>query len=84
MAWGSWMCVENTPELDFELQKSRVMITNASTEELREFALNTYSAWLLQQKLLKQATRHIAELECQAAIQDSQQMVPRRPWWWPF
>jgi len=74
------MCVEQTPELDFELQKCRLKINSTPDAELREFTTQLYQAWMLQQRLLKQATRHIAELECREAIRER----PRphgRGWW---
>jgi hypothetical protein len=75
MGWGAWMCVEQTPELDFELQRCKVEINRASESELRQFAVSMYQSYLVQQ-----ATRHIAELECREAIRER----PRpggRGWW---
>ena len=70
MGWGAWMCVEQTPELDFELQRCRVEINRASESELRQFAVSMYQSYLVQQRLLNQATRHIAELECREALRE--------------
>ena len=48
MAWSAWMCVEQTPELDFELQKCRLKINSTPDAELREFTTQLYQAWMLQ------------------------------------
>jgi hypothetical protein len=39
-----------------------------------------YQSYLVQQRLLKQATRHIAELECREAIRERPR--PRGRGWW--
>ena len=79
MAWSSWMCIERTPELDFELEKGRVMVQEADHEKLQDFTINLYQAWLLQQKVLQQAVRRIAELECREALSGA--VVPKRQGW---
>ena len=75
----SWMQIERTPELDFELEKGRVMVQEADDAKLRDFTVNLYQSWLLQQKVLQQAGRRIAELECREALAGV--VAPKRPGW---
>ena len=81
MSWVEWMMVESTPELEFEMEKARLMISQAPEDAVRAQMADLYRAWLLQQVLLRQATRHIAELECREALATVPDRRPRQaPW----
>ena len=81
VTWGEWMMVESTPELEFEMEKARLQISQAPEDAIRAQMFDLYRAWLLQQVLLRQATRHIAELECQAALAAvPDRRPPQVPW----
>lgn len=70
------MVANMTPELEFQIQKARRRINQATLEDAREIAGDMYQAWLKQNIVLNQASRYIAELECREAI--SQPAKPRR------
>lgn len=76
---ASWMLIERTPELDFELEKGRVMVQEADDAKLRDFTVNLYQSWLLQERVLQQAVRRIAELECREALAGA--AAPKRRGW---
>lgn len=82
VAWGSWMVADLTPELEFEIQKSRQQISRARPDELRAMAADTYQAWLMQSVILRQACRRIAELECKEALALRQGPRWRVKRWW--
>ena len=70
MAWGEWMCPVLGPEHMLTLERERRAIDGYDLPQAKAM-LRSMSQLMLQQELmLRGATKRIAELECQEALQE--------------
>jgi hypothetical protein len=73
MGWAEWMIVELPVEEQLTLEKqARVPLHQGSTDQIRQLCSSLIRQNHMQQKLLKQATGRIIELEAMAACLDIQ------------
>ena len=69
MAWGEWMAPKPGPEHLLTLERQRRAIEHYSEREAKEKLLQLCQLTLHQDLIIRGATRHIAALECQQALQ---------------
>ena len=73
MSWAQWMIVELPVEEQLTLEKhARVPLHQGSADQIRQLCSSLIRQNHHQQKLLKQATSRIIELEAMAACLDIQ------------
>jgi len=73
MGWAQWMIVELPVEEQLTLEKqARVPLHQGSADQIRQLCSSLIRQNHHQQKLLKQATGRIIELEAMAACFDIQ------------
>lgn len=68
MAWGEWMVPSPGPEHLLTLERQRRAIEGYSLSEAQAMLLKLAQLSLHQDLIIRNATRHIAALECQAAL----------------
>ena len=73
MGWAQWMIVELPVEEQLTLEKqARTPLHQGSSDQIRQLCSSLIRQNHMQQKLLKQATGRIIELEAMAACLDIQ------------
>lgn len=70
MAWGEWMVPKPGPEHLLTLEQQRRAIAAYSLAEAQRMLLKLCQLSMHQDLIIRAATRHIAELECQAALSE--------------
>ena len=78
MAWGQWMLVEFSVEEELRIEtQARTVLQSEDSMEVAKLcsALVKQNAYLSQ--LLRQATKHITELELKEALRDPEDVDPK-------
>jgi hypothetical protein len=70
MAWGEWMIPQPGPEHLLTLERQRRAIEGYDLKQAQEMLLRLCQLTMQQDLILRSATRHIAALECAAALRD--------------
>lgn len=70
MAWGEWMVPKPGPEHLLTLERQRRAIACYSLGEAQDMLLKLCQLTMQQDLILRAATKHIAALECQAALSE--------------
>lgn len=72
MAWGEWMIPQPGPEHLLTLERQRRAVEGYDLAQAQKLLLQLQLCELAmhQDLIIRSATRHIAALECQAALRD--------------
>jgi hypothetical protein len=71
MSWGKWMIVEFSIEEELQIEsQSRSVLNCSDTKEVARLCSSLVKQNAYYQKLLRQATGHIAELEMIALLEE--------------
>jgi len=70
MAWGQWMIPQPGPEHQLTLERQRRAIQGYDLQQAQDALLRLCQLTMQQDLILRSATRHIAALECEAALRD--------------
>ena len=70
MAWGDWMVPQPGPEHLLTLERQRRAIGSYDLEQAQSMLLQLCRLTMQQDLIIRAATRHIAELECQEALRE--------------
>ena len=77
MTWGDWMVVNLTMEEELRIEQQARSILAASDEgQVRDLCAALSKQNAFQQKLIKQAVRHITELELKAELSELEEVDP--------
>lgn len=68
MAWGSWMVPHLGLEQQLQLEQQRRAVEAYSEAQCRQMLLQLAELTLRQEVIIRNATKHIAELECQDVL----------------
>ena len=68
MAWGEWMVPSPGPEHLLTLEQQRRAIQDYDLPQAQAMLLKLAQLSMQQDLIIRGATRHIAALECQAAL----------------
>lgn len=69
MAWGEWMVPNPGPEHLLTLEQQRRAIDHYSLSDARKMLFSLCQLTMHQDLIIRGAVKHIAELECQQALQ---------------
>jgi hypothetical protein len=69
MTWGEWMIPNPGPEHELTLERQRRAIEHYSEAQAKQLLNRMCQLTLHQDLIIRNATRHIAELECREALQ---------------
>ena len=70
MAWGEWMIPQPGPEHLLTLERQRRAVEGYDLAQAQKVLLQLCELAMHQDLIIRSATRHIASLECQAALRD--------------
>ena len=77
MTWGDWMVVNLTMEEELRIeQQARSILASSDESQVRDLCAALSKQNAFQQKLIKQAVRHIAELELKAELSELEDVDP--------
>jgi len=86
MAWGQWMIVEWTLEEELKIEaQTRIAFTHDDIDGIRKLCASLIRQNAYYERVLRQATGHIAEIETAAMLaisdmeQDMRQQHNRKP-----
>jgi hypothetical protein len=66
--WGSWMCPEFQPHHELELERGKRALESGSPADVLAMAMKLWRLTIHQDRIIRAATRHIAELEAREAL----------------
>lgn len=69
MAWGEWMVPKPGPEHLLTLEQQRRAIENYNLADAKKMLFSLCQLAMNQDLIIRGAVKHIAELECQQALQ---------------
>ena len=77
MTWGDWMVVNLTMEEELRIeQQARSILAASDEDQVRDLCAALSKQNAFQQKLIKQAVRHITELELKAELSEMDAVDP--------
>jgi len=77
MTWGDWMVVNLTMEEELRIeQQARSILASSDESQVRDLCAALSKQNAFQQKLIKQAVRHISELELKAELSELEDVDP--------
>ena len=77
MTWGDWMVVNLTMEEELRIeQQARSILAASDEDQVRDLCAALSKQNAFQQKLIKQAVRHITELELKAELSELEDVDP--------
>ena len=77
MTWGDWMVVNLTMEEELRIeQQARSILAASDEDQVRDLCAALSKQNAFQQKLIKQAVRHISELELKAELSELEDVDP--------
>ena len=72
MAWGEWMVPQPGPEHLLTLERQRRAVESYDLVQAQEMLIKLCQLSMHQDLIIRAATRRIAELECNLALEDRQ------------
>ena len=77
MTWGDWMVVNLTMEEELRIeQQARSILAASDEDQVRDLCAALSKQNAFQQKLIKQAVRHITELELKSELDAMEEVDP--------